>query len=361
MQNYDAVITKAHAEYVTRVESHAGLTKTQRRILTTLLWPPFACTLGEIACVANISLSHAHRVLKQLRGMGWTLPGECRANGPNTATYFSIHLNAIGCAATRNELAAFVFPSKERDSVTLAKVRQKTTKVARKPRRRKSREKKIVYVTETGAVTKIVPSNGKIAALVESYRNQLKNDVRIDSPDILPILEFARLSAERFAAYHNRSFEATYIQRLRPSDPEFMVYRKVFYAAKDSGLSLSDFLESQYYWFNRWFGRAPRLKEMGSAKALARAQQWQELRTQQPDLQTSGFVAPVDMGPLSIALVHDYEAAMFERMCKNHGLTPEQMFEAAGNPVLGIFDPEWLTTQPLWQTVAKRHGWNVTR
>jgi len=114
-----------------------------------------------------------------------------------------------------------------------------------------------------------------------------------------------------------------------------------------------DYIKSQFYWFNDYFERAPRLAEMASAGAIIRYQKWKELNDKGsivPDVVHPALAGTkVNTKDTSNLHVLKYETMVLERMIKVWG-SEEDVWDICGE--LGdeeVFSDSFKMTRYVWK------------
>lgn len=107
------------------------------------------------------------------------------------------------------------------------------------------------------------------------------------------------------------------------------------------------YIRSQFYWFDLWFHRAPKIYEISgqSGKFPAEKRLIEFLKLEQENKVNKSITSVVmPRSPVSEEVLDKINRQRLNQLCKVYHLTEEEALKQFA-PV-GLFDPAWLKTQP---------------
>ena len=118
--------------------------------------------------------------------------------------------------------------------------------------------------------------------------------------------------------------------------------------------SVEDYLEAQFWFFNRSFGRAPRFSEIASVHALDRYRKW-AIRMEKGEIGNKtiniSVISAYSARKVSVDMVIRYEERVLKTMIHQWGSeeTVWELFGAVGDEE--VFTDSFKKTRPLWRSM----------
>jgi len=116
------------------------------------------------------------------------------------------------------------------------------------------------------------------------------------------------------------------------------------------GVEYPIFIQAQFYWFDKWFNRAVRLRELCSvgSKFPAEMRVREYLKLQQVQklpvrVQCISRTIKVDLNQID-----KINQARLEELCRVWKLSEEEVLRRFARPGVGYFDLGWLKHQPIY-------------
>lgn len=120
--------------------------------------------------------------------------------------------------------------------------------------------------------------------------------------------------------------------------------------AKKHEVDYATYVKSQFYWFDRWFKRYPKVFEICSTKSKfpAEVRLVEYLKLKQVNQVPSEVSSPVlPSEKLSSEKIDKINQSRFNELLNAWGMSKEETFKTFA--LSGVFDPCWLKKQPLYQ------------
>ena len=196
-----------------------------------------------------------------------------------------------------------------------------------------------------------------VAQARETAGNGGKAPVKVSDIDVA-VHEFAALCEARFESYAGKVLTRSRVGKLKPGDRLWGQFRKAWLAWQSvrDEVTAAEYLEAQYYWFDRWFRRAPRTYQIGSAKAVQRVKMWLEERARGG---ARGRATPVvrRAKPVSQGEVDRHERRMLAGMVERWERSEREILLAFGGPDARVFNQRFLESLPAWRELRDKGAW----
>jgi len=122
--------------------------------------------------------------------------------------------------------------------------------------------------------------------------------------------------------------------------------------ADKCGVDYPVFVRSQFYWFDLWFHKPPKIYELSGARgkfpAERRLIEYLQLdKLGKINKEISSVVVPQQKDFISEQALDKINKSRLNQLCSTYQLTEEQVFAQFASA--GLFDVEWLRRQPGYQ------------
>ncbi len=185
--------------------------------------------------------------------------------------------------------------------------------------------------------------------LVTSMRSKQSVVACSESEQLRQAQYTAALYIEKYVQYYNkRGFS---VERLVETPAKRAQLSRIFIQSELLDVSVQDFIESQFYWFNKTFTRAPFVTEIASNKALTRFQEWALLRQYQRIDPKTIHVTAIKPNVLAPINPMEMEIKILERMIRRWG-SEEQVWKiCADDDEDPVFSLSFKRSRPLWVAI----------
>lgn len=130
-----------------------------------------------------------------------------------------------------------------------------------------------------------------------------------------------------------------------PANPQTQaMMRKMIELADTLGISLEVYVQAQFYWFDKWFNRAPKIHELYqiNTKFPTPKRITEYLALKSKDQVPSQVQCVARTFKADQVQVDQVNQRRLEEVCRAWKLTEDEALERFGAPGFGYFDLDWL-------------------
>lgn len=176
------------------------------------------------------------------------------------------------------------------------------------------------------------------------------------SPEIyIKINKMMLVISKAISKYTGNSFAPNYLFR---GTNGFEILHKMVNYADELNVSYEDFVRSQFYWFDRWFRRMPKISEYATEKTKQRYTDWTKLSDDEKimygivSIETNKKDVEENIKS-TIDLIIKRTNKEIKRMMKDFSLSKEEVFIKFGSNGTCIFPKEFLDQDITYQELKK--------
>jgi len=221
------------------------------------------------------------------------------------------------------------------------------------------------------AVAKKRPSRAKTWAAVPTKAEQLALARRLMAGNVpeVSLVESQRRAhvlavigefERQLRVYRDAPYVGVKAAHRQPGTKEFAKWERVTALVEQSGVGAAQYVKAHFFWFDRWFNRAPRSYELGQREgkcpSLERVRLYQHEVSQgavQATRDVSGPVSRTSTVPAEVK--HANSERQLAQLMGAYDLDAEsvlRMFSDNGD-ASAYFDRGWLRAHPVWQKIKQ--------
>jgi hypothetical protein len=148
--------------------------------------------------------------------------------------------------------------------------------------------------------------------------------------------------------FHNpslRYFKSLSNGLVQPCVKSFL--SKAVFLAEQANVSYDVYVKAQFYWFDKWFRRHPKINELcsigGKRSSIWRIQEFLKIEDYNNIEVSSVSIRTVTMSYIDDKTLDKINRSRLNQVCKAYNLTEEEAFSRFAPT--GLFDLEWLKRQ----------------
>jgi hypothetical protein len=217
---------------------------------------------------------------------------------------------------------------------------------------------------ETNAVTQI--SNTQNQSLTRSdneisnTQNQEINKQMPENPELserIKILQVASIYDSYLAKYTHNKHKFIPAKFLEPGQQKHKIFQRVIQNAENLNISFDTYMKAQFFYFDKWFSRPPKVQEIASYKsknnALERAKTFLSEQESVSVRAVVGKVIPQPKVPQNKRF--ELSKRTLQSIMKNYEASEEEVLArfARGSTAFSYFDKEWLYQNPTYQRLRE--------
>lgn len=143
--------------------------------------------------------------------------------------------------------------------------------------------------------------------------------------------------------------------KVDPNHRSYGHFARAVDIAQDCGADFCDYVQAQFYWFDKWFNRAPKPWELAGVKtkfpAPNRYREYLKLRaSQHVPTHVKSVARRAKIDPKKLDKINESRLAELQR---NWGISEEEAFIRFARPGVGYFDVAWLRKHPTYQRLRR--------
>jgi hypothetical protein len=152
------------------------------------------------------------------------------------------------------------------------------------------------------------------------------------------------------------------LRYIKTTDPKknraFVYFQKAAVIADRLDMDYEDYIQAQFYWFDQWFRRHPKVYELASLRskfpAIDRAIAYQRLIRDEdhPRRKVQSLSRRVIASDDQLDKIN---TERLNRLISSWQLTEEEVLLRFSAADVGYFDVQWLRKHPVYQRLQKQH------
>lgn len=158
------------------------------------------------------------------------------------------------------------------------------------------------------------------------------------------VRELAYVYERALQVYHHDSSKRWCYRDPASSPSTYTLMTKMVELADTLGVTLEVYVEAQFYWFDKWFNRAPKIQELYRINTKfptpKRIHEYLQLKIKKQVPQQVQCVARTFKADQ--VYVDEANRRRLEEVCRAWKLTEDEALDRFGAPGFGYFDPDWL-------------------
>lgn len=189
---------------------------------------------------------------------------------------------------------------------------------------------------------------------IEVCRGDVASHQSEYAESIRPAYEVAQVFAEKLGVYYQKR-QTNWMKRLKSNKGILGCCSRAACQAEALEVSVQDYVESQFWYFDHVFRRPPRYRDMAGPNANTRYKQWDAQRGEGVPDKTISMATTV-LNPMDTprGIEFEHETKMLGFMVRDWG-SEEKVWEMFGDPSNDTFPLWFKQSRKLWLTLFG--GW----
>lgn len=168
------------------------------------------------------------------------------------------------------------------------------------------------------------------------------------------VAEFGAAFIDKLRQYKRKPYLKSFHNKLTPKHKSYRQIERAIAEAESLGIDFEVYIEAQFFWFDKWFGRAPNLWELSGGKgkmpARSRAKAYVAMLETEGDLSPTVDKEHRKAKKLNRKDILEYNERLLQQMMSDGSTVEDCFLEFAKD---GVFHKVFLRQHPVYKSLVK--------